>query len=200
MPRAAVFLDRDDTLIRNRTLPPPPPPAAAGDLVDPESVELLPGAFAACTLLVDLGFPLIVVTNQGVVARGGIDMHGLKLIHAKLESLLTRDGQRLLTAIYACPYHPKGNVPPYNREHPWRKPLPGMFIAAAKEHDLDLANSWMIGDAPRDIEAAIAAGISPARALLIGESAESRFDSIASASSHISTECGRAEFREASET
>lgn len=175
MPRPAVFVDRDDTLIRNRGLPVGPPPAVAGDLVDPELVELLPGVREACAQLVSLGLPLIVVTNQGVIARGGMSLDGLEAIHARLEELLTVDGRGLITAIYACPFHPLGTVEPFNVEHLWRKPQPGMFVAAAQEHDLDLGASWLVGDAPRDVEAALAAGIAPERALLVGEAPGARF-------------------------
>ncbi len=186
MGSAAVFLDRDDTLIANRTLPPPPAPAAPGDLTSPDLVELLPGVLDACADLYKLHLPLIVVTNQGVVARGGLTLDGLEDIHDRLDDLLTlADGTPMLTAVYACPYHPVGTVPAFTREHPWRKPQPGMFLAAAEDHDLDLAASWMIGDASRDIEAALAAGLSPQRCLLVGESAEARFTSMPEAAQHI---------------
>ncbi len=169
MPKPAIFFDRDDTLIRNRGLPVGPPPAVAGDLVDPELVELLPGVLEACAQLASLGLPMIVVTNQGVIARGGMSLDGLDAIHNRLHDLLSIDGHRLITAIYSCPFHPLGTVEPFNVEHPWRKPQPGMFLAAAQEHDLDLSASWLVGDAPRDIEAALAAGIAPERALLVGD-------------------------------
>ncbi len=188
MPRPAVFLDRDDTLIRNRSLPPPPVPAAPGDLVDVSLVELLPGALEACARLANLGLPLIVVTNQGVVARGGLTLEGLEAIHDRLDDLLTLgDGTPLLTALYACPYHPMGTAQPFNIEHPWRKPQPGMFLQAAEDHELDLLASWMVGDAPRDIEAALAAGIPAERALLIGDAPGARFANLAKAADHIAT-------------
>ncbi len=188
MPRPAVFLDRDDTLIRNRTLPPPPLPAAPGDLVDAALVEVLPGALKACAQLASLGLPLIVVTNQGVVARGGLTLDGLEAIHDRLDDLLVLgDGTPLLTALYACPYHPKGTVEPFNLEHPWRKPQPGMFLQAAEDHELDLSQSWMVGDASRDIEAAMAAGIAAERSLLIGDAPGARFADLAQAADHIAT-------------
>lgn len=77
-----------------------------------------------------------------------------------------------LDGCYYCPFHPQGSMPPFNAEHPWRKPGPGMVAAAAAELGLDLAQSWAIGDKPRDAAAAVAAGVSPARALVIRTSGE----------------------------
>ena len=169
----AVFLDRDDTLMACRDLPAPPPPANPGDLVDPEQVRLLPGALEACALLVSLGYVLIVVTNQGVVARGGITLATLEQIHERLRVLLSSaSGEPFLTDVYACPFHPLGRVEPFNVEHPWRKPGAGMVLAAAADHEIDLSRSWMIGDSVRDIECAVRAGIAEQRALLIGKGCE----------------------------
>src|SRR5436190_5075869 len=140
-PRPAVFLDRDDTLIEARSLPPPPPPAAPGDVCDPGQVRLLPGVREACGRLRRAGFVLVVVSNQGVVARGGATLARIEEVGARLRQLLPE-----LDAVYICPYHPKGIVPEFTREHPWRKPAPGMIRAAAAEHHIDLARSWMVGD------------------------------------------------------
>jgi D-glycero-D-manno-heptose 1,7-bisphosphate phosphatase len=167
--RAAVFLDRDDTLIRARDLPPPPPPAAWGDVCRPEDVHVLPGVVDACRRLKDAGFVLIVVSNQGVVARGGATVERVREINERVRALIReRAGAPLIDAVYVCPYHPKGTVPEFTREHPWRKPAPGMILAAAAEWKLDLGRSWLVGDSERDIEAALAAGIPRAQCLLIG--------------------------------
>jgi D-glycero-D-manno-heptose 1,7-bisphosphate phosphatase len=167
--RIAVFLDRDDTLMRARGLPPPPPPAAPGDVCRPEDVHLLPGVVDACRRLKEAGFLLIVVSNQGVVARGGATVERVREINERLRDLVTaKPGRPLIDAVYVCPYHPKGTVPEFTREHPWRKPAPGMILAAAAEWKLDLGRSWMVGDSERDIEAAVAAGIPRAQCLWIG--------------------------------
>lgn len=169
--RPAVFLDRDDTLMAANSLPPPPPPAAPGDVVDPDLVELLPGVLEGCRDLRDAGFILVVVTNQGVVARGGATLDTVQRVNERLRTLLLDElGGRLITAIYACPFHPKGTVPLFTREHPWRKPAPGMILAAAGDLGLDLSRSWLIGDAERDIQCGVAAGIDAARCLRIGPS------------------------------
>ena len=166
--RKAVFLDRDDTLIRCNSLPAPPPPAAPGDVVDPEMVGLLPGARSACSRMKQAGYVLVVVSNQGVVARGGTTLEGMDRVNARVRRLLTVDGQELLDAVYCCPYHPRGTVPEWTREHPWRKPAPGMILAAAADLSLDLGRSWLVGDAARDVEAGVAAGIAPERCLRVG--------------------------------
>lgn len=157
--RPAVFLDRDDTLIACNELPPPPSPCAPGDLIDPALVRLLPGVLEGCIQLSQAGFTLVVVSNQGAIARGGASCEQVELVNDRVRALLTHDTEALVQAFYFCPFHPKGNVPDWTLEHPWRKPLPGMILAASEELHLDLTQSWLIGDAQRDIEAAIAAGI-----------------------------------------
>ncbi|MBS0197829.1 MAG: HAD-IIIA family hydrolase [Planctomycetes bacterium] len=169
MKRACVFLDRDDTLIECTCLPPPPPPAAKGDLVDPALVRLLPGVLEGCARLAGAGFALVVVTNQGVVARGGADTRRVEIVNDRVRELLTVDGRPLVEAVYYCPFHPKGAVTPWVREHAWRKPGAGMILAAAEDLDLDLEKSWLIGDAQRDIDAAESAGLG-GRAVMVGDS------------------------------
>lgn len=163
MTRRAVFLDRDDTLIVCNSLPPPPPPGAAGDLIDPSMVHLLPGVFDACHDLIAAGFVLVVVSNQGSVARGIATPHIVERVNAALRTALKLP--RL--PCYYCPFHPRGLVPFFTREHAWRKPAPGMITQAAADLELDLSRSWLIGDAPRDVEAGIAAGLAPARCLRV---------------------------------
>jgi histidinol-phosphate phosphatase family protein len=166
-----VFLDRDDTLIAARSLPAPPLPAAPGDLVDPGLVRLLPGVLGACRRLKDAGYVLVVVSNQGVVARGGGTLEQVEAVNRRMMELLCEEGEpgrSLIEAVYWCPFHPKGTVARFAREHPWRKPGPGMVLAAAEELGLDLAASWLVGDAPRDVEAGVAAGLASGRCILIG--------------------------------
>ncbi len=163
--RPAVFLDRDDTLMEANSLPAPAPPAAPGDVVDPALVRLLPGAREACEHLRRAGYLLVVVSNQGVVARGGATTAQVDAVNARLSQLL---GVGVIDAFYYCPFHPCGRVAAFTMEHPWRKPSPGMILAATEDLGLDLARSWVIGDAERDIQAGIAAGIDPSRCLRIG--------------------------------
>jgi D-glycero-D-manno-heptose 1,7-bisphosphate phosphatase len=165
--RSAVFLDRDDTLIANaalaRVLREP------GYLYDPELVELLPGAAWACARLKAAGHALVVVTNQSAVARGYCDIAQVDATNARVRELLRTHAGVDLDGCYVCPYSPDGRVVPYNTDHPWRKPNPGMLLWAADDLRLDLSRSWMIGDARRDIAAAVRAGIAPARTILIGD-------------------------------
>lgn len=175
----AVFLDRDDTLIANRDLPLTHP----GDLLDPALVRLLPGAARACRDLKDAGFTLVVVTNQGGVARGHGSIDDVHACNDRLLALIQAESGATIDAVYYCPYHPRGTVAPFNIDHPWRKPAPGMFTSAAADLHIDLAASWAIGDAPRDIEAARAAGIPPSATLLVGPGAP--YASVDRAAAHV---------------
>ena len=161
--RAAVFLDRDDTLIACRGLPAPPPPGKLGDLVEPSLVRLLPGVREGCEALAGAGFVLVIVSNQGCVARGGGTIEQVERVNARVCELLGG----VIHAVYYCPFHPQGLVARYTREHAWRKPNAGMLHAAADALGLDLARSYLIGDATRDIEAGLNAGLSAARCYLL---------------------------------
>ena len=145
----AVFLDRDNTLIRND-----------GDLGDPTQVTLLPGVADALRALRHDGFRLIVVTNQGGVARGRYTERDVDAVHQRIAELVDEAANEagLIDRFYYCPYHPEGTVAEYRREHPWRKPHPGMLIQAGRDLGLDLTQSWMIGDQARDIVAGRSAG------------------------------------------
>lgn len=145
----AIFLDRDDTLIACRSIIPD------GDLGDPDLVRLLPGAAEACRALRHAGFALVVVSNQGGVARGRYTADAVRAVNCRLNDLL----DHAIDAFYFCPYHPRGLVPEFTREHPWRKPAPGMILDAAAAMSLDLSRSWLIGDAERDCQAGRAAGL-----------------------------------------
>jgi D-glycero-D-manno-heptose 1,7-bisphosphate phosphatase len=162
--RCAVFLDRDDTLIQCNDLPPPPPPGVKGDLADPARVALLPGVREGCTRLITAGYVLIIITNQGGAARGAVPLAGVEAVNDALRNAL---GLPALLC-YFCPVHPKGNIPHLTSEHTWRKPAPGMLEAAARECNITLADSWLIGDAVRDVEAGVAAGLLPDRCLRVG--------------------------------
>lgn len=145
----AVFLDRDNTLIAND-----------GDLGDPAAVVLLPGVADGLAALREDDFLLVVVSNQGGVARGRFTEEDVRAVHRRIAELVDRavGEEGVLAGFYFCPFHPEGTLPRYAREHPWRKPSPGMLVQAASDLGLDLRRSWMLGDAPRDMEAGRAAG------------------------------------------
>jgi len=142
-------MDRDGTLIHD-----------PGHLTEPEEVELLPGAAAAVRRLNDAGLPVIVVTNQSVIARGLAPASKVEGGNARMLELLAAAGASVV-AVYYCPHHPDFSGP-----CECRKPLPGMLVRGAREHDIDLLRSYMIGDSPTDIEAGAAAG---ARTVLVPE-------------------------------
>ena len=146
MSTKAVFLDRDNTLI-----------ADPGYINHPDQVNLLEGVPEALIELKALGYKLVVVTNQSAVARGIVTEAVLDEIHHRLEELLAEKNASL-DRIYYCPYHPEGVVPEYTKESDCRKPAPGMFQKAAAEMDLDLSQSWCIGDSFQDVEAGQRAG------------------------------------------
>jgi len=175
--RRAVFLDRDDTIIRNADLP-----EAAwgrgtpGDLLDPDHVRLLPGASRACRTLRDAGYLIVLFTSQGGVARGGGSLQDVERTNDRLRRLLSdtpesRDlfpADAVFDAAYFCPMHPLGSVERFSRETEWRKPAPGMIAAAAAELGIDLARSWAVGDKTRDIDAGVASGIPSEQCILVG--------------------------------
>jgi D,D-heptose 1,7-bisphosphate phosphatase len=157
MPDKAIFLDRDDTLIED-----------PGYINHPDQVKLLDGVAEALIELKNMGYKLIVVSNQSAVARGIITEKVLGEIHNRLKQLLA-EKEVFLDKIYYCPYHPDGSIPKYRKESDWRKPNPGMLLAAADEIDIDLSQSWSIGDSARDVEAGLRAGC---RTILINRSSK----------------------------
>jgi D-glycero-D-manno-heptose 1,7-bisphosphate phosphatase len=146
VPRRAVFLDRDGTLILD-----------PGYLSRPEDVALLPGVAEGLAALRRAGFLLVVVTNQSGIARGKYTVAEYESVEARLGAVLSAQGVEI-DATYYCPYHPDGTVPPYDVEHEDRKPNPGMWRRAAADLGIDLSASWSIGDGERDIVAGKRAG------------------------------------------
>jgi len=146
MSNRAVFLDRDGTLIEHYDY-----------LTEVGQVELLGKAASALWFLKDRGYKLVLVTNQSAIARGMLTEKKLKEIHNRLESLLAQKKVRL-DKIYYCPYHPEAKIDKYRKDSELRKPKGGMLELAAKELEIDLSQSWMVGDERRDIMAGKAAG------------------------------------------
>lgn len=145
--RRAVFLDRDGTIIED-----------TGFVDDPAKVRLSPGAAEALAKLRRAGFMLVVASNQSGVARGLMTEETVHAVNARIAELL---GDKAgLDAFYYCPFldGDEAVVDAYRKDSDWRKPRPGMLRAAARDHGIDLRHSWMIGDAPRDVEAGKAAG------------------------------------------
>lgn len=153
--RAAVFLDRDGTIIVERDY-----------LSDPEGVEFLPGAPGALAALQRHGFALVVVTNQSGIGRGLYGWDDYEAVAAHLRALLAAEGI-LFDAEYACGHAPEVGCT-------WRKPAPGMVLAAAEELGLDLGRSLLAGDKRLDIDAAAAAGLPRAAHVATGQGRRER--------------------------
>lgn len=146
----AIFLDRDGTINQY-----------VGFLRNIDDFELLPGVVEAIRLINDSGYLAIVVTNQPVIARGEVTYSQLELIHNKMETLLGAEGA-YLDAIYCCPHHPdkgfEGEISSLKVDCECRKPKPGMLLKAAKDFNIDLSHSWMVGDGRGDAECGKNAG------------------------------------------
>lgn len=145
--RPAVFLDRDGTVIVDRHY-----------LADPAGVELLPGAGQAVARLNAAGVFVVLATNQSGIGRGYFSEAEYAAVHARLVDALAAHGARL-DAAYHAPSHEDTDDADADR-----KPGAGMFLRAAREHGLDLARSWWVGDRDRDVRPA---GRFGARGLLV---------------------------------
>lgn len=154
----AVFLDRDGTINKY-----------VGFLKNTDQFELLPGVAEAIRRINNSGYLAIVITNQPVIARGEVTFEQLDEIHNKMETLLGREGA-YLDGIYFCPHHPDkgftGEIPELKINCDCRKPKPGMILQAAKDFNIDLTSSWMVGDGKNDIECGRNAGC---KTCLIGD-------------------------------
>ncbi len=147
----AIFLDRDGTINEY-----------VGFLGKEEDFRLIPGVSEAIKKINNSGYLAIVVTNQPVIARGEVTEEELEEIHKKMETLLGLDGA-YIDDIYYCPHHPdkgfEGEIPELKIECDCRKPKTGMLEKAAREHNIDLSSSIMIGDSTLDIKMAENAGM-----------------------------------------
>ena len=142
--RAAIFLDRDGTINREVT-----------HLKSPDQLELLPRAADAIRRINRSGTLAVVITNQPVIARGDVSLHGLERIHARLETKLGADGA-YLDGIYYCPHHPDkgypGEIPELKVPCSCRKPETGLIDQACRDLSIGRKDSWMVGDTTTDIE------------------------------------------------
>jgi D-glycero-D-manno-heptose 1,7-bisphosphate phosphatase len=125
-----------------------------------ETLRFVPGVFDLCRAAAARGFLLVIVTNQAGIGRGYYTEAEYRRFTAEMLGKFAAAGLAI-AAVYHCPFHPDG-VGPYRREHPWRKPNPGMLLDAARALDLDLAASALIGDGARDMAAARRAGLGTA--------------------------------------
>ncbi|MGE3724682.1 MAG: D-glycero-beta-D-manno-heptose 1,7-bisphosphate 7-phosphatase [Candidatus Sericytochromatia bacterium] len=145
-PKPAVFLDRDGTINQE-----------VGYIRDLDNLTLIPGAAEAIRQLNQMGIPVVVVTNQSGVARGYYPESWMEQLHGRLKTLLAAEGAQL-DGVYYCPHLPDGEVPEYSFDCDCRKPEPGMLEQAAKDLNLDLSHSFMIGDKATDIDVGLRVG------------------------------------------
>jgi D-glycero-D-manno-heptose 1,7-bisphosphate phosphatase len=144
--QAAVFLDRDGTLIED-----------VGYLVRLEQLVLFPWTIDAIRLLNRVGLPMVVVTNQAAIGRGLIDERFIGQVHDALDTRLRQGGARI-DRYYFCPHHPNAKLDRYRQVCGCRKPAPGMIERACAELDLDASRSWTVGDNWNDVACGHAAG------------------------------------------
>ena len=164
----AIFLDRDGTINKY-----------VGFLRNIDDFELIEGVAEAIKLINQSGYLAIVVTNQPVIARGEVTWEELNEIHKKMATLLGKEGA-YVDGIYICPHHPdkgfEGERPEYKIDCDCRKPKPGLLLQAAKDFNIELSESYMIGDSHRDVEAGENAGVK--KSILIKENNENGLLSI----------------------
>jgi D,D-heptose 1,7-bisphosphate phosphatase len=148
-----VFLDRDGTVNRFN-----------GFITKPEDFELIDGVAEAIKTINNLGYLAIIITNQPVIARGEATVETLNLIHRKMETDLGKLGA-YIDGLFYCPHHPErgfpGERPLYKIDCDCRKPKPGLILQAAQKYNIDLSQSFMVGDELRDIQAGMNAGCRP---------------------------------------
>lgn len=145
-PRRAVFVDKDDTLVRDVAY------SARED-----ALEWMPGALEGLRVLDAAGFEIVLVTNQSGIAHGLFSEQDLHSYLRCLSVRLAQEGLRLAGVEY-CPHHPEAAVEAYRRPCVCRKPGPGMLVRAAAYHRFDLRRCWMVGDLVDDVEAGSRAG------------------------------------------
>lgn len=146
--RPALFLDRDGVINVDR-----------GFVSRLEDFAWMPGIFDVARTATRLGMALIVVTNQTGIGRGDYTEDDYRAVTAFMREGFEREGAAL-SAVYHCPFHPDAVEQRYRAaDHPWRKPRPGMLLAAREDLGLDLAASAMLGDKRGDLLAGQAAGV-----------------------------------------
>jgi D-glycero-D-manno-heptose 1,7-bisphosphate phosphatase len=153
MGKPAFFFDRDGTLIKDKNY-----------ICDFSEVEIFDFSVEAVRIAEKRGFIPIGITNQSSIARGICTVEQVELIHRGIRDYFKKRNANILK-IYYCPFLKGGKIDKYNRDDDCRKPKSGMILKATKEIDINLKNSYMIGDSIRDIIAGINAGCKTALVL-----------------------------------
>jgi len=159
---AALFLDRDGVVVEDTEY-----------LCRPEEVVFVPQAAAVIGAANRAGIAVVLVTNQSGIGRGYYGWNEFAAVQEAVTARLAALGARF-DAIYACPHHPDGKGAFLHPDHPARKPNPGMILRAAADLDLELLQSWLVGDKAADIAAAKRAGLAGAMLVMTGHGAKER--------------------------
>jgi D-glycero-D-manno-heptose 1,7-bisphosphate phosphatase len=139
MKKPVVFLDRDGTLIEEVNF-----------LLNEKQIKVWPNAIHAMKLLRKAGFVIVVLSNQSGVARGYLTEERVDDLNRVVFSQMRTMGE-VPDAFYFCPYHPEGRIEKYCKDSDYRKPKPGMALLAARDFDIDLEQSYSIGDKLSDV-------------------------------------------------
>lgn len=142
----AIFLDRDGTIIEEK-----------GYICSLGQSEIFPFTAEAVRLMNENFFKVIGITNQSAIARGICTREQVETIHQEVIHTLAKQGAKI-DGFYYCPYHEQGVIPGYRKKSDWRKPAPGMILQAAADFNIDLSQSYMMGDDLIDIETGKNAG------------------------------------------
>lgn len=142
-----MFLDRDGVVVDDVDL-----------LRDAGLIRVPADVPAALASLAEASFELVVVTNQTVVARGLASEDDVDALNREVAARVAAAGGPLVDAFYVCPHHPAATDERYRADCDCRKPRPGLLVRAARERELDLSRSFLVGDRPSDVAAGAAAG------------------------------------------
>jgi D-glycero-D-manno-heptose 1,7-bisphosphate phosphatase len=173
-PVPALFLDRDGVIIEEREY-----------ISDPDQVELLPGVPELIHAARSLGCAVIEITNQAGIGRGYFGWPEFVQVENRISQLLAAQSVSI-DAVLACPFHPDGQATYRNPSHPWRKPNPGMLLEAARQLNLSLPRSVLVGDNVTDQEAARSAGLGQGILVLAGHGLAYREASLQVATANFS--------------
>lgn len=158
--RPALFLDRDGVVVEE-----------VDYLRRPEDVRLVPGTPRIIALANSRRLPVVLITNQSGIGRGRLGWDDFMAVQEKIIAELEAE-EAWIDAVFACPHHAEGEPPYDDPDSPFRKPNPGMLLAAAERMALDLSKSWIVGDRAIDLEAGSRAGLAGGLHVLTGHGAD----------------------------
>ena len=141
-----LFLDRDGAIVEE-----------VNYLHRPEDIDFIPGAIEVIRKANQLEIPVVIVTNQAGIGRQYYNWSHFIEVQKKILTVLFDEGASI-DGVFACPHHIDARAPYFHKDHPWRKPNPGMLLAAQDQMGVDLGGSWIAGDRAGDVRAGLNAG------------------------------------------